>query len=434
MSVVSMIVGATSPTGAKINTEVNSGANVRLATSTTGAFAGEEAYHATVTPDAQNVAIPTATGLAAGTHYYYRVEHGGTLDGTYTGEFTTHPTVGSVASFTLAVASCAGSAPDYPGVGSVLASSRISNHPVFDTIRALNPLMFFHCGDLHYYDLSSGSHGIAGGASLSNFRRAFSDVLLQTRQHELYRKIPSVLTWDDHCFLGNEKRGTEDAAGAANALTVYKERWPHYTLSNPTDNIGQSVQIGRVLVVVLDGRSKASANSATDNSSKTMLGSTQKTWLTNLLAGSSAEALLMMMGSQWTGTAHGDSWASFTTERSELLDILDDNGAWLDRMAVAYGDRHALRIIPGSQNEHGGFPVLLAGSLDSTPSSPVTVDQLDTPGRGQCGRIRVDDRGTAGITITLTGYMMSRPVMWHSFTTAGSTRIGSGPPSHVLSL
>lgn len=434
MSVVSMIVGATSPTGARVVTEVTSGSNVRVATSTTGAFGGEQTYHGPSTPDAQFVGSVTLSGLSASTLYYYRVEHGGVLDSTYTGEFTTHPTVGSVASFTLAVSSCAGSSPDYPGVGSVLASNRVSNHPVFDQIRQLNPLMFFHCGDLHYYDLSSGSHGIVGGASLSNYRRAFSDVLLQTRQHELYRKIPSVLTWDDHCFLGNEKRGTEDTSGAANALTVYKERWPHYTLSNPTDNIGQSVQIGRVLVVVLDGRSKASANSATDNSSKTMLGSTQKTWLTNTLAASSAEALLLMMGSQWTGTTHGDSWASFTTERSELLDIFENNGSWLDRMAVAYGDRHALRIIPGAQNEHGGFPVLLAGSLDSTPSSPVTVDQLDIPGRGQYGTIRVDDRGTAGITVTLTGYMMSRPVMWHSFTTAGSTRIGAGSPSHVLSL
>jgi phosphodiesterase/alkaline phosphatase D-like protein len=429
-----MITGATSPTTAKVNTVVTSTSNVRLATSTTGTFGGEEAYHGPVTPDAQFAASITATGLAASTHYYYRIEHGGTLDGTYTGEFTTHPPVGSEASFTLAVASCAGSSPDYPGTGSVLASTRISNHSVFDTIRTLDPLMFIHCGDLHYYDLSSGLHGIAGGASLSNYRRAYSDVLLQSRQHQLYRDVPSILIPDDHCFLGNEKRGTEDTSGAANWLSAFKERWPHFTLDNPTDNAGQSAQIGRVLVVALDGRSKSSANSATDDASKTMLGSTQKTWLTNKLAASSAEALLLFMGSQWTGTTHGDSWASFTTERAQLLDILDDNGGWLDRMAVAYGDRHALRITPGSQNADGGFPILMAGSLDSTPSTPATVDQLDIPGRGQFGTIRVDDRGTAGITITLTGYMMSRPVMWHSFTTAGSTRIGAGSPSHVLSL
>lgn len=433
MAVTSMIVGATSPTGARVVTRVTSGSNVRLAVSTNSGMTSPT-YFGPVTPDAQFVASVTATGLTASTDYWYQIEHGGVLDTTYTGEFRTHPAVGSVASFSLAVASCAGSSPDYPGTGAVLAGTRLSNHPVYDTIRSHDPLMFAHLGDLHYYDLSSGSHGIVGGASLSNFRRAYDDVLLQTRQHELYRKVPTLYSWDDHCFLGNDKRGTEDTASAANALTVYKERWPHYTLSNPTDNIGQSVQIGRVLVILMDQRSKASANSAADTSSKTMLGATQKSWLTSTLAGSSAEALILLGTSQWTATTHADSWASFTTERSEILDILDDNGGWLSRMCMAYGDRHALRIIPGRHNRHGGFPILMAAALDSTPSDPAVTDQMDIPGRGQYGLIRVDDLGQRGITITLSGYSMSQPVMWHSFSTAGSSRIGSGSPSHVIAL
>ncbi len=433
MSVTSMIVGATSESTARVVTKVSSGSNVRLAVSTNSGMTSPT-YFGPSTPDAQFVASVTATGLTASTDYWYQIEHGGVLDTSLTGEFRTHPTSGSLASFTLAVASCAGSSPDYPGTGAVLASTRLSNHPVYDTIRGHDPLMFAHLGDLHYYDLSSGSHGIVGGASLSNYRRAYDDILLQTRQHELYRKVPTMYLWDDHDFLGNDVRGLEDTSGAANAFTVTKERWPHYGLWNSTDSLGQSVKIGRVLVVALDMRMKASANSATDNSSKTMLGSTQKSALASTLAASTAEALILLGTSQWTGTDHADSWASFTTERTEILDILEDNGGWLDRMCMAYGDRHALRITPGAENEHGGFPILMAAALDSTPSAPANVDQVDIPGRGQHGLIRVDDLGQRGITITLTGYSMSQPVMSHSFSTTGSSRIGAGSPSHVIAL
>jgi phosphodiesterase/alkaline phosphatase D-like protein len=430
-----MIVGAATPSSARVVTKVSSLANVRLAVSTSPDLSSPT-YFGPVTPDAQGVASVTATGLTADTRHYWQIEHGGVLDSTYSnGRFRTHPPVGSEASYTVALSSCAGSSPDYTGVGSVLAADRLSNHPVYDWIRLLDPLVFFHLGDLHYYDLSSGSHGITGGASLANFRRGYDDVLAQLRQHQLYREVASAYVFDDHCFLGNDKRGLEDPTGAANALTAFRERWPHYPLPNPTDGCYQSIQIGRVLWVLLDVRSKGSANSAVDNSSKTMLGTLQKAWLQSLLAASTAQALVVLGGSQWTETDHDDSWSAFQTERTEVLGIFGTaGGGWLSRMTMGYGDRHATRIITGPQNTNGGFPILMASSLDSTPSAPASGPWQDIPGRGQYGTIRVDDLGGAGITFTLTAYAGTRPTMWHSFSTTGSTVIGAGSPSHVLAL
>lgn len=429
-----MVVGAATPSGARVVTKVSSSSNVRLAVSLNSGMTSPT-FFGPSTPDAQNIATVTATGLAAGTQHWWQIEHGGVLDTSITGKFKTLPADDSVASYTVAVASCAGSSPSFPGIGSVLASSRLSNTPAWGKIRARNPLAFFGVGDGDYYDLSSGLHGIAGGASLANFRRKYDDRLLQTEQHQLLREVSWEELWDDHDFLGNDKRGLEDTTGAANALTVAKERLPHWPLGDVTDGIYRARKIGRVLWVLLDGRSKASANSAADNASKMMLGATQKTWLTNLLAATTAQAVMVLTGSQWTQTTHPDSWASFTTERKEVVGIFrDTGGGWLDRMGMAYGDRHALRIITGANNEHGGFPILMASSLDSTPSAPASGPFEDIPGRGQYGLIRVDDRGQGGITITFTGYAGDTPVMWHSFSTAGRAAIPAGSPSHVLAL
>src|SRR5690554_2859428 len=160
MAVVSAWVGAPTPDGATFVCKVDGGGPVRVAVADNEAMAG-----AVFTPsqavDAQGVAKVSITGLAANTGYWWQVEDNGVLDTSLTGRFRTHPPVGSQASFTIALASCAGSSPEFPGVaGTELAPDRVSNHPVFDTIRERDPLMFVHMGDLHYYDLGSDNHGI----------------------------------------------------------------------------------------------------------------------------------------------------------------------------------------------------------------------------------------------------------------------------------
>lgn len=258
MTVISMVVGATTPSGAVFVTKVTTGPNVRVAVSTSPTMSSPT-FFGPVAVDAQKVAKVTATGLMANRQYYWRVEDAGVVDAVVTGKFRTHPTLGSPASFTIALASCAGSAPEYPGTGAELAPNRVSNHPVFDTIRELDPLMFAHLGDVHYYDIGSGVH--VPDSTVTTFRRAFDDVLLQSRQHQLYREVPWAYVWDDHDYGPNNSDGS--FVDKANAAQAYRERVPHYPLDDAS-SIYQAFQIGRVQFVMADSRYNRTPNSTMD--------------------------------------------------------------------------------------------------------------------------------------------------------------------------
>lgn len=402
-----MVVGATTQDSARVVTEVTSSAAVRVAVADNPDLTGPQ-YFGPVTPDAQNVAAVPITGLDPDTRYWWQVEHGGVLDSTYTpGRIWTDAPLGEPGSFMVACAGDAGQTPDYPGVGAVLASQRMSNHPVFDEIRLRDPRRFVCLGDGHYYDMSSGVW-VAGGPTLGNYRRAWSDRLLQPRQHQLYREVSWVDTYDDHDFLGNDLRGADDPTGAANCLQAYRERTPTYPLPHPTVGCFHPWQQSRVLFVMLDGRTQGSANSDPDGPAKTQLGSVQKTWLEQTLVNgrsSGAEYLVLFSGSQWSLTDHDDSWAGFATERAELVEMFGDTG-WLRAMSVVYADRHAFGLDTGSHNVDGGFPLMMAAALDAAPSQPAS-DRFDTgfdiPERGQYGAITVKDWGY-GLAVTLAGW------------------------------
>lgn len=403
-----MVVGGTTDQQATFVAKVTTGP-VRVAVATDAAMTSP-AFSDSTAVDADSVAKVTVSGLDPNTRYWWQVEDNSVLDTSITGQFVTHPPVGSQASFTVAVSACAGASPETEGAdGGELAQDRISNHAVFDTIRqrAVNGgwLGFYHLGDLYYYDLGSGDHGIAGGASVANFRTAFDDVMLQPRQHQLYREVPWAYVNDNHDFTVPVGGGSPDGThpDKANFAQVYRERVPHYPLSD-SGGVWQAWQIGRVQFVLSDIRYYRSPNSDPDTSSKTMLGTDQKTWLTDLLTSSQAEVLVWLMPEQWLGIGN-DSWDQFQTEREELLSLLGEHG-WLDRMVMVYGDRHALGITGGGTNGFGAFPIMQAASLDSSfpVALPDRFDVLtDTPGRGQYGTVTVTDGGDE-IDVLLSGW------------------------------
>ena len=409
MAAVSVVVGGTTSSGAVFVAKVDDGP-VRVAVADNDAMS-DPVFFGPESVDGDGVAKVTAAGLDPNTRYWYQVEDDSVLDTSVTGTFLTHPPVGSHASFTIGVASCAGNQGG--GVGDVLVPGRISNHPVFETIRgkalAEDWLAFGHLGDLHYYDPGSGVH--VADASVGTYRRAFDDVLLQPRQAALYRDLAWWHVWDDHDYGPNNSDGT--FAFKDNAAQVYRERVPHYPLTDP-GGIWQAWQIGRVQFIMSDTRHYRSPNSDPDDASKSMLGDDQKQWLAGLLESSTAEVLVWLMPSQWMGTG-SDTWGNFTTERDELVGLLDQHG-WLRRMVMVYGDRHALGLTGGATNHWGGFPVLNAASLDSSFGSAVE-GRFDvgpeTPGDNQYGTVTVNDLGFA-ITVTLTGWQGSTE--WATYT------------------
>lgn len=421
MTVINAWVGAATQTSARVVAKID-GAAARLLVADNPEMSGALATDVVTASDDGVVSLPVG-GLQPDARYWWHVEVDSTPDTETTGRIRTLPPVGERADFTFSVGHCAAGATS-PGEGDVLAADRLSNHPVFAQIINRDPLFNVHLGDLHYYDLGSDNHGITGGASLANYRRAYDDVLLQSNQHLLYRHVPLVLNWDDHDRGPNDNDRT--FAGAVAAQQAYRERVPHHLLPD-ADGIYHSFEAGRVLFIVDDVRTFRDPNSAPNNPGKTMLGTGQKLWMQQLLSSTQAEFLVWLSAERaWhvpdvaSPSGSTDSWGAFTHERAELIEMFGDLG-WLDRMLIINGDFHHMGINSGA-HPYGGMPVFQFGTYDSSsadpdgpPPSPQLWDVGSLPGSGRYGTVRITDTGRQ-ITITGIGWLGDTPQLTHTFT------------------
>lgn len=419
MSVTSVWCGGTTPTSVRVVGRVV-GSSVRLAVAT-NAQLSNPTFYGPVIPTSDNVAAFQPTDLTASTQYWYALEVDSVLDTDFQGTFRTHPPLGEPATYTFWTAGDAGLTPDFPGEGTVFRSDRISNHPVFSTIanHELNPLFGIHLGDLHYYNPTQ----IIGG-EVADYRRCLDDVLLQSHQHNLYRHVPLVWTYDDHDYGDNDSDGSLPTK--ANGAQVYRERVPHYPLPDP-GAIYHAFTVARTLFVILDTRFYRSNNLDPDGPGKTMLGTAQKEWLANLLSTSTAQALVLVSSSQWLAPAGTDQWVSFATERQEIADLLVSTGWAPDRMIMISADAHTLAMDSGASNLWGGFPAYLFASLDASPSSVTEPYDIGISNdRAQYGMITVADSGEQ-ITITARGYRSNTLLMTHTVTIAAEAPGDGGP-------
>jgi alkaline phosphatase D len=139
------------------------------------------------------VSVPMS-GLTPDTPYYYAIEADDRVDMTRRGKFRTFPR--SPASFSFAFGSCA---------------ETNSAHPIFETIRNLNPLFFLHTGDMHYRDISRNDPEL--------FRQGYEAILASPTQSALYQDIPLVYMWDDHDFGPNDSDAFSPSREAARLST-----------------------------------------------------------------------------------------------------------------------------------------------------------------------------------------------------------------------
>ncbi len=335
--------------------------------------------------DADLTAKVVLTGLTANTDYTYQVRLDGTLCGPI-GRFKTAPAAaGSACNFTVAF-----------GGDAISGSSHVS----FARVLATGALMFLHMGDLHYDDNSTNTPAL--------FHASFDRVFRQERQAALYRGMACAYVWDDHDFGANNCDGTSVTKAAA--ASVYRQRVPHYTLPHATADY-QTFDIGRVRFILTDQRSESSPRANTDNSSKTMLGATQKTWFKGLLS-SSPGMLIVWVCPRWFGkkpaTGGADDWSGFTTERTELADYIKANCH--GRVIVLSADLHTLGIDDGTNHDFatgGGepLPTFQAAALDQNPvSGAQTYTSGEFTTRGQYGTMAIADTGGSTIGVTWRGF------------------------------
>lgn len=404
MATIDMWVGGFAHDSARVRGKVT-GTNPTLKVFTAEALTGPVISVGPVAADAQGIATFTVTGLAPGRRYWCVIETSGALDTTVKGRFRTAAgPPGTPVSYTMAAWTCAGLNARFPG-----HVSYVSNHPVLDIITdEIDPDFLAQGGDLHYGNINTGS--------ITPYRTAY-DAVLHTgntpRLSRSLRQISTVYQWDDHDYGPNDSDMT--SPGRTYAAAAYRERVPHHPLVDATGGIYHSFTVGRVLHIVSDTRYDRSPDGAVDGPAKTLLGAAQLAWMEDLLATSDAQFLVWHMPSQWMGTSD-DSWAVYTSERAKVVAMLQaprgrEDRDWTKRMIQVSGDVHSLVMDDGTGNKWGGFPVLVAASVDSSAGDPqTTIYRLDgkylasSPGRNRFGTVKIADDGYA-ITCTLTGYI-----------------------------
>jgi hypothetical protein len=284
------------------------------------------------------------SGLAAGTKYYYDVLVDGTgqLAAPYP-SFSTFPASGSPAQFSFAFGSCTKHA------------DTISADTIFDALPA-NIAFLMHLGDVIYADRDAPTTSV-----LSGYRQKHRDVLAGSDSTSasfkaLRQRTPVFTMLDDHDIV-NDVDGSTSRTIVADAKQAFSE---YPARANPDSltagELYYAFQVGDVGFFVTDSRTMRSANSATDDSNKTILGSTQKAALKDwLLTNKTALKLKFICATTpmhgYAANTGGDSWGGiddgtqapngangFRTERNEIWDYIDANQ--IPGVVVISGDQH----------------------------------------------------------------------------------------------
>jgi hypothetical protein len=325
-------------------------------------------YSVTKTPDADGYSKHVVTGLSSDTSYYYCLELDSVLNTSVTGVTRTFPSPGAK-SFSFLAASCSFSA---------------SNHAVFDAMRtrvgpdSLPARFFAHLGDLHYEHASYQPQPIAPNDPVEH-RTNYENALMTSRQSALWRNIPVSHTYSDNDFCGSNSDSTYAARPAI--LTVR-----HQVIIDPPlpDSAGngfwRSWVVGRVRFIQTDSRTYMAARGSTDNSSKSMLGAEQKSWLKQQLLES--EPLKIWFHDQaWGGVAANpgtnDTWQAFNTERVEIGNFISSNQV---KVVYVHGDSHRLSADDGVLNTRGGFPTISCAPMDQSAQGGDSTGEASSEG------------------------------------------------------
>lgn len=390
--VMSGWVGNVTETTATVKARVLGASSVRLKVSTTSNLTTSPAFTSSVSPDSDGVVELSVTGLTAGTRYYYGFEVDGVIETVMNGEIQTMPSTGPV-QFSI-------------GAGSCVRTN--SNAGIFDVLKNYvgpngKPLLLMgHIGDLHYKDLNDPSTALWQGATDNAFTGS--------KPNEMFRKLHVPYIWSDHDF--SHPNTDADGAGGPGAQATYRSRVPHYPLvATDGKGIHHSFGIGdAVLCIFTDSRSYRSPKAQTDDSSKTMLGVTQKAWLKGELSRTDYPLKLWFHDDAWTGTTYvgADYWAAYSTERDEIAAYIVANKC---RVVYINGDLHTLAASDGV-GVPGNMPMFVVSPMDQTSylgnatyseGTYPTYDSTAPEYFSQAGIFDIDYRPGVSISLTFKG-------------------------------
>jgi len=405
-----MVCGAPAPAGFTVISKPVGGTSLRLKVATNSGMTANVTYVSAQTPDQYGYVSHTVTGLSPYTRYYCQLLDTPPGQSEMTvgpvGTIKTLITPGTIGSFTLGIASCI----------TTPAGFAEPDAAINDWVTWQPDLSIF-TGDFTYED------------------PLFTDTPDQLGCLEFY-------TW----FYGNEPlvrqawgyycRSNHDTSSAttyyddtdntwtAQNLLATQEFFPNGTLgdtvNNPAHSLCESWVTGRVRFIKIDVRNTdRTTGTATDNSSKTMLGPAQLAWLQAQITG--PEPLkVIITDTQWLGTSAPSlgadpelgKWWSYQTERAAIISQMIASWSQMRNVILIHGDFHGVAVATAAQsaaNGGGGFPVYCAAPVRQTGAAthnPGTFTSYYNNAGGNCaqyGRVTFTDNGTT-ITVNFQGW------------------------------
>jgi alkaline phosphatase D len=184
--------------------------------------------------------------------------------------------------------------------------------------------------------------------------------------------FPFVHIWDDHDY--GDSDGDRTFKYRSLAMRAFKDDFPTYPLSSPSQGFWQRFRYAQAEVFVLDLRSARDPDKWTDNGKKSMLGATQKAWLLDGLRTSTATWKFIVSSSVWNPhSKQVDSWALYKHEQDEIVDFIRTNS--ITGVIFMSGDIHSAGAIDNGTNSY--FPEI---SVPNTNTQSTTCT-----GGGGCG-------------------------------------------------
>jgi len=408
-----MIAGAPWQNGFTVISKAPCASSVRLKVATNSALSQNVQYVSAQTLDSYGYVRHQVTGLAAGTQYYfglYDTPAGGsetavtaTVIAPLTGSCRTLPAEGVPQSFTLAIASC------------INTANGLSN-PDAATTDWVNwqPSLAVFTGDFNYENPTSTSIPVQIATyenQILNYGGEQATMLAQA--------------WGYYCRSNHDAFETAgqntDSDNTATTINIQAatEVFPFGTLGDsrsPLVGLYQSWVCGRVRFIMVDIRnSDRSPSAATDNSSKTMLGTTQLQWFYGQLL-MPEPMKVVISDTAWMGTLAGASgdledakWWSYDTERQAIISFMQANSARVGGLVWMHGDTHGVGCATAAKNTWGGFPVYCAAPVRQTGAAAYntsTFSQFYNNSGGDCrhyGRVTFTDNGST-ITVNFQGW------------------------------
>lgn len=409
------VVGAVTPTSARMVVRTDTTANIFIELDTDSSFTNPVQTEAVATVAERHFfAICSISGLLPNTRYYYRTY----LDDVAQDEvrsFLTFIEPGTETTFSFSFGS---------GQQALHDSFSMKGH-IFPVMAEEEPQFFLQIGDWSYPDMTYEKTSPPDDFYFAlNYDRVLSSYEFKYDPNFPLDELLSVTAvdyvFDDHDMVSDNSDRT--FPGIANALRGYDEAFPHYPLANEENGIWHKFSCGEADFFMLDTRTQRDPNEATLDSlpdgtlqyvfkpdhlllssDTTISGELQIDWLLRELQESTAtwkflvstvafnpaersttELALLLQGTALDplevpgqgpmstaeiAIAFTDRWGGFPATIQKILRYVSDQG--IENVIVLSGDSHNTAIDDGTNSF---FPELMGGGLDRNNSQEVAME------------------------------------------------------------